>query len=65
MKEGWHTAAGIRRASSRRFWTSEYPTKPEEGSPLADLLKFEPGTYTTAPCVHDHWEEVYMMSGDS
>ncbi|HWV54250.1 MAG TPA: cupin, partial [Pseudorhodoplanes sp.] len=23
-----------------------------------------PGEYTTAPFVHDHWEEVYLMSGD-
>ena len=22
------------------------------------------GTYTTAPFVHDHWEEVYLVSGD-
>jgi len=22
------------------------------------------GTYTTAPFVHDHWEEVYVVSGD-
>ncbi len=28
------------------------------------LLKFEPGVYTTVPFVHDHWEEVYLMSGD-
>ena len=28
------------------------------------LLKFDPGVYTTAPFVHDHWEEVYLMSGD-
>ena len=25
---------------------------------------FAPGTYTTAPFVHDHWEEVYLVSGD-
>ena len=23
-----------------------------------------PATYTTAPFVHDHWEEVYLVSGD-
>ena len=28
------------------------------------LLKFDPGVYTTVPFVHDHWEEVYLMSGD-
>ncbi len=28
------------------------------------LLRFEPGVYTTAPFLHDHWEEVYLLSGD-
>jgi hypothetical protein len=28
------------------------------------LLRFAPGTYTTAPFVHDHWEEVFLVSGD-
>jgi len=28
------------------------------------LLKFDPGVYTTVPFVYDHWEEVYLMSGD-
>ncbi len=28
------------------------------------LLRFEPGVFTTEPFVHDHWEEVYLVSGD-
>ena len=28
------------------------------------LLRFAPGVFTTAPFVHDHWEEVYLISGD-
>ncbi len=28
------------------------------------LLRFEPGTFTTKPFVHDYWEEVYVLSGD-
>ena len=31
---------------------------------LWPLLRFAPGVYTTAPFVHDHWEEVYLVSGD-
>lgn len=27
-------------------------------------LRFEPGVYTTAPFVHEYWEEVYLLSGD-
>ena len=28
------------------------------------LLKFGPGAFTTAPFVHDYWEEVFLVSGD-
>ena len=28
------------------------------------LLRFAPGTYTTAPFVHEYWEEVFLVSGD-
>ena len=27
-------------------------------------LRFKPGVYTTAPFVHEYWEEVYLVSGD-
>jgi hypothetical protein len=27
-------------------------------------LRFAPGVYTTAPFMHDYWEEVYLVSGD-
>ncbi len=28
------------------------------------LLRIEPGTYSTAPFIHEYWEEVYLLSGD-
>jgi hypothetical protein len=28
------------------------------------LLRIKPGAYTTAPFVHEYWEEVYLLSGD-
>jgi hypothetical protein len=28
------------------------------------LLRFQPGAFTTAAFVHDHWEEVFLMQGD-
>ena len=28
------------------------------------LLRFVPGALTTAPFVHEYWEEVYLVSGD-
>jgi hypothetical protein len=38
-------------------------TKNKRGSQTR-LLKFGPGAFTTAPFVHDYWEEVYLVSGD-
>jgi hypothetical protein len=28
------------------------------------LLRFQPGVFTTAPFVHDYWEEVFLLQGD-
>lgn len=28
------------------------------------LLRFMPGTHTTEPFEHDHWEEIYVLQGD-
>ena len=28
------------------------------------FLRFAPGAFSTVPFVHDHWEEVYLVSGD-
>jgi hypothetical protein len=28
------------------------------------LLKFDPGVCTTVSFVNNHWDEVYLMSGD-
>src|SRR5205823_12896907 len=28
------------------------------------LLRFAPGVFTTAPFVHEYWEEVYLIEGD-
>ena len=27
------------------------------------LLRFDPGAFSTVPFVHDHWEEVFVVSG--
>jgi len=28
------------------------------------LMRIKPGKFTTAPFVHNHWEEVYLLEGD-
>jgi hypothetical protein len=28
------------------------------------IVRFMPGTYTSEPFVHDHWEEVFILQGE-
>ena len=63
MNEGWHTPAGYPAGIKQKILASDLDETQKMGS-RSRLLKFEPGVYTTVPFVHDHWEEVYLMSGD-
>src|SRR6266446_4731304 len=63
MNEGWHTPAGYPAGIEQKILASDLDETQKMGS-RSRLLRFEPGVYTTAPFVHDHWEEVYLMSGD-
>ena len=55
----WRPAPGY----PRGVWEQIIAGGVDEGV-ATRLLRFEPGVYTTAPFVHDHWEEVYLISGD-
>ena len=63
MAEGWATPAGYPAGIQQKILASDLDETRKMGS-RTRLLRFEPGTYTTAPFVHDHWEEVYLVSGD-
>src|SRR5271169_4698811 len=63
MKEGWHTPAGYPAGIKQKILASDLDETKKMGS-RSRLLKFDPGVYTTVPFVYDHWEEVYLMSGD-
>ena len=63
MNDGWHTPAGYPAGIKQKILASDLDETQKMGS-RSRLLKFEPGVYTTVPFVHDHWEEVYLMSGD-
>ncbi len=63
MDEGWETPAGYPAGIKQKILAGTL----DEGNGVGNrtrLLSFEPGTYTTAPFVHDYWEEVYLVSGD-
>jgi hypothetical protein len=60
---GWAVPQGYPDGIKQKILASDIDERKKTGS-RTRLLRFDPGTYTTAPFVHDHWEEVYLLSGD-
>jgi hypothetical protein len=63
MNAGWATPPGYPAGIKQKILASDLDETRKMGS-RTRLLRFEPGVFTTAPFVHDHWEEVYLVSGD-
>lgn len=63
LDSGWETLAGYPAGITQKILASDLDEERKMGS-RTRLLKFEPGIFTTEPFIHDHWEEVYLMSGD-
>ena len=63
MNQGWVTPPGYPSGIQQKILASDLDETRKMGS-RTRLLRFAPGVYTTAPFVHDHWEEVYLLSGD-
>ena len=63
MTSGWETPPGYPPGIKQKILASDIDEAGKSGS-RSRLLRFDPGTYTTAPFVHDHWEEVFLVSGD-
>jgi ChrR Cupin-like domain len=63
LEQGWATPAGYPSGIQQKILASDIDERRKMGS-RSRLLRFGPGAYTTAPFVHDHWEEVYLLSGD-
>lgn len=63
MKADWHTPPGYPPGIKQKVLASDLDEVRKMGS-RTRLLRFDPGVYTTEPFVHDHWEEVYLLSGD-
>ncbi|MDE0815536.1 MAG: cupin domain-containing protein, partial [Alphaproteobacteria bacterium] len=60
---GWATPEGYPSGIQQKILSGSIDESAKHGS-RSRLLRFDPGVYTTAPFVHDHWEEVYLVSGD-
>jgi hypothetical protein len=63
LEVGWAPPPGYPASIKQKILASDIDEEGKTGS-RTRLLKFDPGAYTTVPFVHDHWEEVYLVSGD-
>ena len=63
MSAGWATPPDYPPGIKQKILASDINESKKMGS-RTRLLRFDPGVYTTAPFVHDHWEEVYLLAGD-
>ena len=61
--EGWHGLPGYPEGIEQKILAGKLDEDGKVGN-RTRLLRFRPGIYTTAPFVHDYWEEVYLVSGD-
>jgi hypothetical protein len=63
LSVGWHTPAGYPAGIEQRILAGSLDEATKRGH-RTRLLRFAPGAFTTAPFVHDYWEEVWLVSGD-
>ena len=63
MGGGWHVPPGYPEGIEQKILAGSIDEEGRQGS-RTRLLRFAPGVFTTEPFVHQHWEEVYLISGD-
>jgi hypothetical protein len=63
MKSGWQTPPGYPGGFKEKIIAGSLDEANKRGN-RTRLLRIEAGTFSTAPFVHDYWEEVFLLSGD-
>ena len=63
MAGGWQVPAGYPAGIEQKILAGALDEDKKSGT-RTRLLRFAPGVFTTAPFVHDYWEEVYLVDGD-
>lgn len=63
MGGGWRVPPGYPEGIEQKVLAGSLDEEKRRGS-RTRLLRFAPGVFTTEPFVHDHWEEVYLITGD-
>ena len=61
--DGWESPPGYPDGIEQKILSGALDETAKRGS-RTRLLRFAPGVFTTAPFVHDYWEEVFLVSGD-
>lgn len=59
----WHVPAGYPQGIEQKILSGSLDEENRHGA-RTRLLRFAAGAFTTAPFVHEYWEEVYLLSGD-
>lgn len=63
MGDGWQSPPGYPDGVQQKILSGALDESAKTGT-RTRLLRFLPGAFTTAPFVHDYWEEVCLISGD-
>lgn len=63
LENGWETPPGYPPGFKQKVLASDLDEVNKRGS-RSRILRIEPGSYTTEPFVHDHWEEVFVFQGE-
>jgi len=63
MDAGWETPPGYPSGIKQKILSGALDEENRAGT-RTRLLRFDPGVFTTAPFVHEYWEEVFLVSGD-
>ncbi|MDE2005972.1 MAG: hypothetical protein KGI51_05340 [Rhodospirillales bacterium] len=63
MGAGWETPEGYPPGIAQKILAGALDEAGRRGC-RTRLLRFAPGAFTTAPFVHEYFEEVFLLSGD-
>ena len=58
MNGGWETPSGYPKGIQQKILSGALDEATRRGT-RTRLLRFAPGVFTTAPFVHEYWEEVF------
>lgn len=63
LRSGWEVPPGYPAGIEQKILAGSLDEARGRGT-RTRLLRFAPGVFTTAPFVHEYWEEVYLLAGD-